>query len=667
MFPYPSGNLHMGHVRVYVISDTVARFQRMNNKNVIHPIGWDAFGLPAENAAFERKVAPQQWTYENIKHMKKQLQELKCSFDWDREIATCDSSYYKWTQVLFLSLFKNGLAYRKKAYVNWDPVDKTVLADEQVDENKCSWRSGAKVERRLLEQWFVRTTRFAKDLYEGLDDPLLKDWRDIVKIQKNWIGECNGVVFDFRLTSGGFVKLWTPHPEYVECAKFVVVNSNNLLATLEGEIVKGVKLLNTKAENCLTGELLPVFVKDEFGDFHLGIPNISEQDKNFSLSVNMGGYWSSVNLQDWLISRQRYWGTPIPIVYCNRCGIMPVPEDQLPVELPQLSLVSEWLYTTCPACNSVAKRETDTMDTFMDSSWYYLRYLDVNNTKSMFDVNKAKASMPVDLYIGATLHLYYARFISHFLYSLGLLPEKEPFWRLLVQGMLMGRSFRIKGTGKYIPEHVVDIIAVHKETGEAVVISWEKMSKSKYNGVDPTDMLEKYGVDTTRLLVLADVAPTSHRNWSTSTFPGILNWQKRLWLTVQEFIHFRKQPPPLVKGDDFYKHEEFLFDSRNFYLKGANFNYSVAYQFNVAISKMQGLTNSLRKVPPSLFAYSLQFERALAALLIVLAPIAPHFASELWSGFVSAPNRLNAEINWEKNVFEQKWPDVDQNYNLDLV
>ncbi|KAK4873218.1 hypothetical protein RN001_015247 [Aquatica leii] len=716
MFPYPSGNLHMGHVRVYTISDTIARFQRMNKKNVIHPIGWDAFGLPAENAAIERKVPPGEWTKTNIAHMKTQLKSLRCTFEWERELSTCDSRYYKWTQELFLKLLENGLAYQKEAFVNWDPVDNTVLADEQVDENMCSWRSGAKVERKLLKQWFVRTTRFAKDLYDGLDDPILEHWRDITKIQRNWIGECNGVSFQFVLDSGDLLQFWTANPEYVDQAKFISVRPSNPLAKFDGMLLEdGVKLLNVKAKNFLNGELLPVYVSgdvvSESCDTHVGIPVVSEQDKKFcdkysigyesdvtligeqirekqlevcakARSLGLGGYWTSAKLRDWLISRQRYWGTPIPIIHCSKCGVVPVPKADLPVKLPEiksgtLSETEDWVNASCPKCKGPGKRETDTMDTFVDSSWYYLRYLDVNENRVMFDVDKAKAMTPVDLYIGgkehATLHLYYARFISHFLYSLGLLPEREPFKRLLVQGMVMGRSFRVKGTGQYVPEHKADVIdakrnkAVHKETGQPLVMSWEKMSKSKLNGIDPNEMLKEYGIDTTRLLVLADVAPTSHRNWNSATFPGILNWQKRLWLTVQEFIKFRESPPMLNRDGSFQKHEDYVFDSRNFYLKGANFNYSVAYQFNVAISKMQGLTNSLRKVPPSVFAHSLQFERTLGALLIVLTPIAPHFACELWSGFSAAPNRLGDEFDWDRLVFEQKWPEVDNDYQLDLV
>ncbi|XP_017777824.1 PREDICTED: probable leucine--tRNA ligase, mitochondrial [Nicrophorus vespilloides] len=712
MFPYPSGHLHMGHVRVYTISDSVARFQKMNGKNVIHPIGWDAFGLPAENAAVERNVAASDWTYENIKYMKEQLKQLGTSFEWDRELATCDPKYYKWTQELFLKLYDAGLVYQKQAEVNWDPIDQTVLADEQVDENGKSWRSGAKVEKKSLRQWFVKTRKFAKSLLDGLDDPSLKDWRDITKLQKHWIGECNGISLDFSLVGrkDDFLSMWSDKPEYMEHAAFIAVRKASQFGASAGsDLDASTRLLDLKAVNPLNGKEIPILATDsleyqESCDTYLGIPMVNSADKQFADNFNLSyerngepdidkakskGFVSSAKLRDWLISRQRYWGTPIPIIHCDKCGPQPVPREQLPVKLPVststtktgslLAQNEEWLKTECPKCGGAAKRESDTMDTFVDSTWYFLRYLNPNYEKDMFDVERAKTMFPVDLYIGgkehAVLHLYYARFISHFLHSLGLLPEREPFKRLLVQGMVMGRSFRVKGTGQYLHESMVNIINVKKnkaekkETGEPVTMQWEKMSKSKHNGVDPSDMFKEYGVDTTRLLILADVAPTSHRNWNSNTFPGILGWQRRLWLTVGDFIKHRTAMPEISSQDEFRAQEDYMFDSRNYYVKGATFNYCDSQQISVAISKMQGLTNSLRRAPPSVFARGHQFERALACQIILLAPIAPHFASELWSGFLSAPNRLNQsnEIDWNANILKQTWPDIDYEYNLDLV
>ncbi|XP_037807422.1 probable leucine--tRNA ligase, mitochondrial [Lucilia sericata] len=719
MFPYPSGNLHMGHVRVYTISDTVARFQRMCGLNVFQPIGWDAFGLPAENAAIQRGIAPKDWTEKNIQQMKTQLENLGCSFDWKHELSTCSPEYYKWTQKLFLMLHKEGLAYQNEALVNWDPVDKTVLADEQVDANGCSWRSGAKVEKKLLKQWFIKTTAFAQQLLEGLDDPILRDWRDIINLQRHWIGECDGYGFQLFTSQASSLRVWTQHPEHLKDPNaFVVLKTNHYLAKAKDNA------FNMTIENPFTGTIMPVIFSDtptfaDKCDVYLAAPSFREEDKELQESLSLsffadeefnadnhnkemlrkevleaaqrlkiGGYKVSSKLNDWLISRQRYWGTPIPMINCDKCGVVPVPDEQLPVILPE-KLIHEKnredsLKCSCPKCNNPnAIRESDTMDTFVDSSWYYLRYLDPHNTKEIFDKNIIAESMPVDLYIGgkehAVLHLYYARFMNHFLHSLGLVSSSEPFSRLLVQGMVMGRSFRVKGSGRYVQEHEVDIVnakknqAVLKETKEPVVMTWEKMSKSKMNGVDPGDMFKEYGTDTTRLIILADVAPTSHRNWSSATFPGILNWQKRLWLTVNEFCELRSSTDDSqidINSNEFQAEDEKLFDARNFYVKGATFNYRHTHQLSVAISKMQGLTNSLRRTPKHIIRYGKHYERALAAQIIMLAPMAPHFASELWSKFASAPQRLNTsatELQWDKDVLSQQWPEIDQNYQLDLA
>ncbi|KAJ9592009.1 hypothetical protein L9F63_001448, partial [Diploptera punctata] len=752
MFPYPSGQLHMGHVRVYTISDTMARFFRMNGKQVIHPMGWDAFGLPAENAAIDRGIQPASWTRQNVEHMKEQLNKLGCSFEWDREIATCDPEYYHWTQYLFLKMYEAGFVYRKEALVNWDPVDQTVLADEQVDDKGCSWRSGAKVQKKLFKQWFIRTTTFAKSLWDGLDDPILKDWRDITILQKHWIGDCNGTRFEFELEDGTSnvkmrtLSVFTHKPEHVTSASFIAVPQGSLLDQIyqQSESLHNntdrFRKLPVHALNPFTGELIPIYVTDEIeypvgADCHLGIPEISEIDRHFAITANipivsppeedgkgvnsvedvsvarericqiaqqrgLGGYPCSSKLRDWLISRQRYWGTPIPIVYCENCGPQPVTYSELPVVLPSVDKLSnsgklslleatDWINTKCPKCGNNATRETDTMDTFVDSSWYFLRYLDPKNKEIPFSKEKANQNMPVDLYIGgkehAVLHLYYARFLNHFLHSIGLVPHREPFQQLLVQGMVMGRSYRIKGTGRYLPKEQVDMTGakpVEKETGQPVIVAWEKMSKSKYNGVDPESMLKEYGTDTTRLLILADVSDarkTKDGLWAQiqdieGAFPGILKWQHRLWLTMRSFLNIRnnlkeKISETIVETEEFKKHEAYMFDSRNYYLKGVTFNYTTAFQLSVAISKMQGLTNTI-KVPEEVIGRGHQFERALACQIIMLAPMAPHFASELWSGFVSAPHRLNVssnEINWNGDVLEQCWPHVDMNYNLELV
>ncbi|XP_055373598.1 leucine--tRNA ligase, mitochondrial [Condylostylus longicornis] len=716
MFPYPSGNLHMGHVRVYTISDAMARYYRMNGKNVFHPIGWDAFGLPAENAAIERKIDPAEWTKQNIKQMREQLKKLGCSFDWDHEIATSHKEYYKWTQKLFLLMYEKGLAYQKNELVNWDPIDKTVLAHEQVDINGRSWRSGAKVEKKMLKQWFIKTTKFAKQLLDGLDDPILQEWRDIKNLQRHWIGECDGYSFDFEIKNDNekvdIIRIWTDRPEILlDQNSFVVIKTNNHLAKFEN--------IELQIYNPFNKLKVPIRLFDDVEfplgcDYYWAAPSFNENDKilaellNVDLKTNyfdtteksyrqavikmaknldIGGYPVSSKLKDWLISRQRFWGTPIPIIHCDICGAVPVKDENLPFLPVQQALSTKdndnEILVPCPKCGGQAKREKDTMDTFVDSAWYYLRFLDPKNKDKIYDQNLIDKCMPVDLYIGgkehAVLHLYYARFINHFLYSIGMSPHSEPFKRLLVQGMVMGQTFKDKKTGMYLNDNEVEIVdmkkgkAISKLTKNPVTVMWEKMSKSKNNGVDPNQIIEEYGSNTTRLILLADVAPTSHRNWSKATFPGILNWQKRLWLTINEFEELRKSNDiedssntcPVFKNEDLK-----LYDARNYYVKGVTFNFKHSYQLSVGISKMQGLTNALRRAPKNVIKFGSHYETALAAQLIMLAPIAPHFASELWSRFCSTPNRINTnlvDIEWDRDVLRQKWPDIDMEYNLDFT
>ncbi|KAJ6647423.1 putative leucine--tRNA ligase, mitochondrial [Pseudolycoriella hygida] len=721
MFPYPSGKLHMGHVRVYAISDAMARYYRMNGKNVLHPMGWDAFGLPAENAANQLNIPAAEWTKQNIAQMKEQLISLGCSFDWDRELSTCDPSYYKWTQISVSKTGESHILYREqllslqlcfpsmpKALVNWDPIDKTVLANEQVDEEGHSWRSGAKVEKKLLRQWFIKATEFSKALYDGLSSPHLEDWQDIVKLQKHWIGECDGFTFDLPTDSGDILNVWTDVPEHFENAAFVAISREN---DLNKDKISG-GLLNIRIKNPFNGKTLPIVVTDEvkyppYCDTYLGLPSVNESDKEFALrhqiqvpsevktdneeemrqkilskahSLKIGGYASSSKLKDWLISRQRSWGTPIPIIHCGDCGAVPVKECDLPILHSQISDASQ-LKATCPKCkNPNAHRESDTMDTFVDSSWYFLRYLDSKNGQEMFDKRMAKC-MPVDLYIGgkehAVLHLYYARFMNHFLHRIGLVPEPEPFKRLLVQGMVMGQSYRVKETGKYLKECDVKIdentkTAVELSTGQPVVMEWEKMSKSKLNGVDPADAFEELSVDSVRLIILGDVAPRSNRNWSSATFPGILDWQRRIWLTLHQFYKIRSDDG--IKKRDindatFRQIEDMLAQSRNHIIAGVTYNYKYAQQLSVAVTKKQALTKSIRRAPKEVIKYGGEYERALASLIIMIAPMAPHFASELWSQFIRVPNRINAsssEINWDLDVLEQSWPKVDENHALDL-
>ena len=718
MFPYPSGQLHMGHVRVYAISDAMAHYHRMMKTKVIHPMGWDAFGLPAENAAIERNIQPQKWTKTNIANMKSQLEDLCCLFDWDRELATCDPGYYKWTQYLFLQMYKEGLVYQKEAMVNWDPVDQTVLANEQVDEKGRSWRSGALVEQKLLKQWFIRTTNFSKDLYEGLDDPSLQNWQDIIQIQKHWIGQCNGTNVNFELGNADSLTVWTDQPQYLNNVAFIGLPMDHMLNRPELVLKQTDRFnqLKIEAVNPFSDKKIPILVHTDSSieDPYLGIPQLSddhklitkEADIKYSSEVEdlgnqdqvmeklrekgIGGYWCSQKLKDWLISRQRYWGTPIPIIHCPSCGPVPVPESDLPVQLPELETLSvkgkspllqaeDWINTTCPCSKRVpAKRETDTMDTFVDSSWYFARYLDPNNDQKPLS-QEAAQNLPVDLYIGgkehATLHMYFARFFTHFMYKIGLSPVKEPFQSLLVQGMVKGKSYRVKGTTKYLYPQEVDTSVkppVERKTGDIVVEEWEKMSKSKYNGVDPSDILKEFASDTTKLLILSDVSPQSDRKWNPQdSYVRIENMQRKIWKLVYQVLEFQKKSDvPTLSKEDFQSQEAKCWDARNYYVRGANHAYRETKNFAMVQARVQGMLGDLWSVHGRVKKDSSEFHRALGTAIVLLAPMAPHFCAELWNGLSQALRDKNTDLtgfDWTQSVFHQSWPELDSNYNLKIA
>ncbi|KAI9825629.1 MAG: Leucyl-tRNA synthetase, mitochondrial [Thelocarpon impressellum] len=629
MFPYPSGALHLGHLRVYTISDVLARFKQMRGYRVIQPMGWDAFGLPAENAAIERGVDPKKWTTENIRKMKKQLLQMGGRWDWDREIMTCDPAFYKHTQRLFLMLHEHGLAYQAESLVNYDPVDRTVLANEQVDANGMSWRSGAKVEKIRLKQWFFRITAFRDALLEDLD-PLGKDgmWPErVLSMQRNWLGKSTGarVKFPIDCTTDRIldtvVQIFTTRPDTLFGVQYLALSathplvdklaktSPSLQAFLDtlpslppdskaGYLLQGLHATNPLAflsPTSLTAEPLPVYVAPYvLGDYGegavMGVPghdardnafwkehrggdqvhsvvrpsdeldhgdrihpqptvlspscgpfageSSSEATKNIVQLLQEGDYAEhaeSWRLRDWLVSRQRYWGAPIPMIHCGDCGAVPVPTDQLPVELPELSgdrlrnrvgnpleSVEEWVNVDCPSCGGSARRDTDTMDTFVDSSWYFMRFADPHSKMAPFSAEAANTTLPVDVYVGgvehAILHLLYARFISKFLsmtslWSSGGASSGEPFTRLITQGMVHGRTYSDPSTGRFLHPDAVDATTdpskpILRTTGKPVIISWEKMSKSKHNGVDPAACIERWGADATRahMLFLAPVS-----------------------------------------------------------------------------------------------------------------------------------------------------------------
>ena len=651
MFPYPSGKLHMGHVRNYTIGDVLTRHYRMRGMNVLQPMGWDAFGLPAENAAMANKVPPAKWTRDNIAYMKKQLKSLGFAIDWERELATCNPDYYKWNQWLFTRLFRKGLAYKKTGVVNWDPVDQTVLANEQVIEGR-GWRTGAPVEKREIPMYFFRITHYAEELLGALDG--MTGWPEQVKLmQKNWIGKSEGVRIGFPYELTGEKKtLWvfTTRADTLMGATFCAVaaehpiataaaKSNPALAAFIEECRRGTVVESELAQiekkgmptgmfvtHPISGEKIPVWVGNyvlmTYGEGAvMGVPAHDERDfafalkyglaipqvidvRNFSAStwddtftdygkcVNSGKYdgldfQAAVDaiandlkakdlgekqvqwrLRDWGISRQRYWGCPIPIVHCAACGDVPVPDDQLPVRLPEdlvpdgtgnpLAKLPAFYETKCPSCGKPAKRETDTMDTFVDSSWYFARYACPGQDKSMID-ERAKYWMAVDQYIGgiehAILHLLYSRFFQRAMRDEGLLPGiSEPFTNLLTQGMVLAETYyrdTPEGRREWVhPSEVVlerdakgKILSAKKHDGSAVVFDGiGTMSKSRNNGVDPQLLIEKYGADTARFFIIFASPPTSTLEWSDEGVEGSYKFLKRLWTYCAKF----EQPGPAM-------------------------------------------------------------------------------------------------------------------------
>ncbi|XP_004614585.2 leucine--tRNA ligase, mitochondrial [Sorex araneus] len=744
MFPYPSGKLHMGHVRVYTISDTIARFQKMRGMQVINPMGWDAFGLPAENAAIERDLHPESWTQSNIEHMRKQLDRLGLCFSWDREVTTCLPDYYKWTQYLFIKLYEAGLAYQKEALVNWDPVDQTVLANEQVDEQGRSWRSGSKVEQKYLRQWFLKTTAYAKALRDALTD--LPEWYGIKGMQAHWIGDCVGCHLDFMLKVDGQVtgeklSAYTATPEAIYGASHVAISPDHRLlhghsplkAALQKALVPGRDCLTPViAVNMLTQQEVPVVVlaKADFEgslDSKIGIPSTSLEDTALAQTLGLsysevietspdgterlrdsaeftgmkrpdaflaltqkarekrvGGEVTSDKLKDWLISRQRYWGTPIPMVHCPACGPLPVPVEDLPVTLPRISsftgkggsplaAASEWVHCSCPRCRGAAKRETDTMDTFVDSAWYYFRYTDPQNTQSPFSTALADYWMPVDLYIGgkehAVMHLFYARFFSHFCHEQKMVKHREPFHKLLAQGLIKGQTFRLP-SGQYLRREEVDVtgpVPVHARTRETLEVTWEKMSKSKHNGVDPEEVVEQYGVDTIRLYLLFAAPPEKDILWDVKTdaLPGVLRWQQRLWSLVTRFIEARTSgevpQPPLLSSREKAEAKK-LWKYKNSVISQVTAHFTEDFSLNSAISQLMGLSSALMQASQRLVLHSPEFEDALCALLVMAAPMAPHVTSELWAGLALVRTKLCSHYAWDAGVLAQAWPAVDTQF-----
>ena len=757
MFPYPSGSLHMGHVRNYTIIDVIARLKRMQGYRVLNPMGWDAFGLPAENAAIERGIPPAQWTYQNIAQMKGLFQRLGISFDWTKEVTTCSPDYYRWTQWIFLQFLDAGLAYQKEAAVNWDPIDQTVLANEQVDNEGRSWRSGAQVERKLLRQWFLKITDYAEQLLNDLDK--LPNWPERVKLmQANWIGKSVGAYLEFPIVGmDEKIAVFTTRPDTVYGVSYVVLAPEHPLtnrvttpdrkAAIE-TFVKEVALQSEidrtaedkpkrgiptggKAINPFNGEEIPIWIADyvlyEYGTGAvMGVPAHDTRDFQFAnqnqlpikvvivdddewplteaytepgIMINSESFngMDSIKgkaaiiryaenagcgkarvqyrLRDWLISRQRYWGAPIPVIHCPNCGTVPVPQSDLPVLLPEnveftgkgspLAKMEDWVNVPCPSCGTPAKRETDTMDTFIDSSWYFLRYPDARNEEQVFDTAKINDWMPVDQYVGgiehAILHLLYSRFFTKVLRDRGLINCDEPFKRLLTQGMVQAMAYKNPVTGKYFPPADIDPAnPKDPETGEALEVFYEKMSKSKYNGVDPLQVMEKYGVDTARMFILFKAPPEKDLEWDDADVEGQFRFLNRVWRLVTEFASPPPTPPcqggekdnfpsatPSQGGEKevLSKPEQDLRRAIHIAIKEVSEDLAGDYQFNTAVSEMMKLSNALNdakcKNSPS-------YAEGINTLILLLAPFSPHIADELWH-----------LIGNSESVHTQTWPIVD--------
>jgi leucyl-tRNA synthetase len=738
MFPYPSGKIHMGHVRNYTLGDVVARYKKMKGFNVMHPMGWDAFGLPAENAAITEKKSPEEWTYKNIKTMKGQLKSMGFSFDWNKELATCHPEYYKHEQEFFIKMFNNGLAYKKESEVNWDPVDKTVLANEQVIDGR-GWRSGAEVEKKHLSQWFLKTSKYSSELLEGLDD--LNEWPDKVKImQKNWIGKSIGAEIDFKIHTQNQkeknIKIYTTRPDTIYGATFIAISSQHIISKDLSDKNEEVRVFikeceksnsdkeklgfntNIEVEHPITKKLIPVYIANfVLMDYGLGAifgcPAHDQRDLDFAnkfkLRVTMvvkpkndklkkitnrafvgegnivnsdflngldvesaknkiieflelkgvGKKKTNYKLRDWGISRQRYWGCPIPILYREDGGVIPVPKKDLPITLPKnnniglasLRDLEHWKTTTCPETGMKAVRETDTFDTFFESSWYFLRFCNprLNNAIDFEDI---KYWLPVDQYIGgiehAILHLLYSRFFTKALRDLGYIDLNEPFKGLFTQGMVTHRTFKSENGDWIEPSEVVKKNEEFFDLSGGTVSSGniEKMSKSKKNVVDPTDIIENYGADTARWFMLSDSPPERDLEWTEKGVASSYKFINKIWeLGIGSYDY--KSDAKLDKKSyiiDFDK----IINEVSINIEGFHFNKSVAkiYEYvNLLTSLMVGgriLEKELREVVKN--------------LIIIIHPFIPHLSEEMWNKF-----------GYEGLCATTNWPDIKKNFTTDTI
>ena len=711
MFAYPSGNLHMGHVRNYTIGDVITRYQRMLGKNVLQPMGFDAFGLPAENAAIKNNTAPAKWTYANMDYMADQFEQMGLAYDWSRRLATCDPKYYKWEQLIFTKLMEKGLVYRKDSTVNWDPVDQTVLANEQVIDGR-GWRSGAIVEKKTIPQWFMKITHYADELLSEIDN--LEGWPDSVKtMQRNWIGKSKGIELDFEVEDFGKVSVYTTRPDTLFGVSYLAVAPEHPLAQ---KAVENNAELQTFLDDCkkeqsneaamatmekkgkfsgfyavhpLTGDKVPVWIAN-FVLFSYGtgavmaVPAHDQRDWEFATKYNLeikqviestngdevdlskeayvekgklinsesfdgmdfqqsfeaikneletrgiGKEQINFRLRDWGVSRQRYWGCPIPVIYCDDCGTVAVPENDLPVMLPEevefdekggspIKQMPEFYQTTCPSCQKPAKRETDTFDTFMESSWYYARFANPHNDESILD-DSADYWLPVDQYIGgiehAILHLLYARFYHKILRDLGYVKSDEPFTNLLTQGMVLKDG--------------------------------AKMSKSKGNTVDPQDLIDKYGADTVRLFSMFAAPPEHSLEWSDEGVEGSFRYLNKIWTNITNFVETGKKTTEFVQ-DDLTSEQKAMRLKTHETIKKVSDDYGKRMVFNTAIAACMELTNALVKFDDSSDAGKAVSNEGWEAIIKMLSPIAPHITQELWY-----------QLGHKELLVDVSWPQVDE-------
>ena len=760
MFPYPSGKLHMGHVRNYTIGDVLSRFHRMKGFNVMQPMGWDAFGLPAENAAMAHNVPPAAWTYDNIDYMRKQLKSLGLGIDWSREVTTCKPDYYRWEQWLFTRLFEKGIIYKKTSTVNWDPVDNTVLANEQVIDGR-GWRSGALVEKREIPMYFFRITQYAEQLLADLDQ--LDGWPEQVKtMQRNWIGKSYGVRFAFPyLLDGNNEKLWvyTTRADTIMGVTFCAVAAEHPLATYAAKLnpqlaafieeckrggVAEADIATMEKKGMPTGilvthplthEKIPVWVGNYvlmgYGEGAvMAVPAHDERDFGFAkkynlpikqsiqvanetfstdawaewyaekergICVNSGKYDGLTHeravdsiaadlaaiglgekkvqfrLRDWGISRQRYWGCPIPIIHCPNCGDVPVPDAQLPVVLPEnvvpdgagspLAKMPEFYECVCPKCSGKARRETDTMDTFVESSWYYARYASPTCSTGMIDKQAAHQWLPVDQYIGgiehAILHLLYARFFHKLMRDEGMVQGDEPFKNLLTQGMVIAPTFyREEKNGKKLWINPADVDvevdakarpigAKLRSDGQSVVIGGtEKMSKSKNNGVDPQAIIEQYGADTARLFMMFAAPPDQQLEWSDSGVEGAFRFLKRVWKAVHE--HVEQGPVSAYREGEVTSAAKALRLQLHQTIQKIDDDFGRRKTFNTAIAAVMELLNALGKFDEQTPTARSVVQEALEAVILLLTPIVPHISQTLW-----------AELRPGSALLDQAFPKAD--------